>query len=611
MKERCEMKQKRILGFIPAGLLLMSLIGCGSRSSNLQFWVYGSDEELSTFNKMTNVFNDTYGKSHGITVSISSRPSGSYSTAIRAAATTKSGPDVFLQVDDNFKKDIHAGLCADISEEMSRVTDIDTSDIFASIKNRFRYNINTNTQNADDPIYGLPVNTKPTALYYNESYLQNAGIIVISVDEEKMEAWNDGTIADNRGVYKKDIAKLAGLSIPKKGFYRSKKPYSPLRGFRLPDSDEVMVFNNRIPMNWDEVEDLSMIFTPSYNPSATNWGVDYGYFTEWWFCYGWSVGGNCLTDISGNHNWNFSLLDPSNNYIVTEGHSFTGEYTGRQYNAGETLDFLDRLAIQKGVLVTPTNVGTYEYNGTQVDIRSAVKEAASSGILHELPSIREAFTRYLRLGASKTAQIDGYGGLDIAPNPDTFNNRSYADYFFSGKLAICSNYSVYMNEVAKNMTYHNWKWDTAPLPIYKEYKNPLNPDDDTVEVKGLKAGHSNTTSMVVRKASQKKEQAAAFVAWMASKEGQAVRVKDGWFPNQESLVKDMEFTSQLSASNYIVFAEALEFEKCGDWMYLPEYEWVNVWAVPLNSEVRNGRSSYEDWYRQYISLTNEKLKDYK
>lgn len=587
-----------------------ALVGCAGYSSSLQFWVYGSDSELATFNSMTEAFNASYGQEHDIDVSISSRPSGSYTTAIRAAATTKSGPDVFLQVDDNFKKDIHAGLCADITEEMSKITDIDTSDIFDSIKNRFRYDIDKNTQNADDPIYGLPVNAKPTAIYYNETFFENADIIVISVDEDKIDKWNNDEVADNRGVYKKDIAKLDGLTIPKKGFYRSENPYSSTRGFRLPGDSEIMVFNNRIAMNWDEIEDIGMIFTPSYNPTASEWGVDYGLFTEWWFSYGWSVGGNCLTDISGNHDWNFSLLDPSNNYIVTEGNTYTGEYTGRVYRAGETLTFTDRLAINKDVVVTPTNIGTYEYDGVQVDVRDSVKNAESSGILHSLPSIRDAFTRYLKLGAKKNANIDGEGGLDIAPNPDTFNNRSYADYFFSGKLAMCVNYSVYMNEVAKNMTYHGWEWDVAPLPIYKQYINERDPDDDSVEIRGLKSGHSNTTSMVVRKASAKKDQAAEFIAWMASKEGQAIRVEDGWFPNQESLVKDIKFTSQLGASNYAVFAESLEFEQCGDWMYLPEYEWVNVWAVPLNSDVRNGRADYEDWYRTYITLTNEKLKKY-
>ena len=53
---------------------LISLMGssCGGVSDKVQFWVYGSESELETFTKMTNTFNDTYGKEHNIKVQISS-----------------------------------------------------------------------------------------------------------------------------------------------------------------------------------------------------------------------------------------------------------------------------------------------------------------------------------------------------------------------------------------------------------------------------------------------------------------------------------------------------------------------------------------------------------
>ena len=67
----------------------------------------------------------------------------------------------------------------------------------------------------------------------------------------------------------------------------------------MPTSGEITVFNNRIPMNWDELEDLAMVFSPKANPNATQqFGTEYGMFTEWWFNYGWSVGGDCLQDLS-------------------------------------------------------------------------------------------------------------------------------------------------------------------------------------------------------------------------------------------------------------------------------------------------------------------------
>lgn len=609
------MKTKRI--FLPAvifHLALTTVTSCDSVFGNeLLFWVYGSESELSTFTKMTNQFNQTYGKEHDITVKISSYPAdGSYTSVIKASATTTSGPDVFLLVDDTFKTYVHLGIAGEIQEEFNAVTDIDLGDMFPSISSRFRYDIEKNTQNADDPLYGLPVNTKPTALYYNETYLKGLGVTVISVDEKDLDAFNAGTLKDKRGYFKSEYVDIKDITIPKKGFYRSEHPYIGYGEYVIPTETEKLVFNNRIPMNWDESEDLARLCTPSYNPkikTVSNNICEYGYFTEWWFNYGWSVGGNCLTDISGAHDWNFSLLDGTPNYIVAPNKEFTG-HTGRIYQAQETLEFRDRLNIRDNELVKAADDGRYLYGNEEAGIRPEVIDAVDMGILIELPSIKEAFLRYLKLGAAKTAEFEGEYGLDIAPNPNKFANKSYADYFYSGNIAICANYSVYMNDVARQMTYKGWEWDVAPLVQYKEYNNAFDPDDDTVRVRGKDAGMSNTTSMVVRKASKKKDKAAAFVKWMASPLGQSIRVKDGWFPNQQSLVSQIEFTSQNAAKNYEVFSEALAFEECGDWMYLPNYEWVDVWAVPLNSKVRNGTQTYVDWKRTAIRETNEILKKY-
>ena len=255
----------------------------GSGTGTVKFWVYGDESELEIYTLMTEEFNKTYGKENDITVDISTKPPGNYESLIQTVSTSKSGPDVFLVIEDNFKKWINMGFLADMTSYLDAVTDIDISDVYATTVDRLRYNIDKNTSNADDPLYGLPLDTKPSAIYYNETMFEKAGIIVISVDEENMDAWNKGEIADNRGKKKSDFPKLSNVTVPKKGYYRSRNPYTTDTGFIMPASDEVLVFNNRIAMNWDEVEDLAMIFTPAeqYNPEAgTKFGTDYGYFTE-------------------------------------------------------------------------------------------------------------------------------------------------------------------------------------------------------------------------------------------------------------------------------------------------------------------------------------------
>lgn len=591
------------------GTSVLCACGGGSGSGAVKFWVYGDESELEIYTLMTEEFNNTYGKENGIKVDISTKPPANYESLIQTVSTSKSGPDVFLVIEDNFKKWINMGFLADMTSYLDAVTDIDISDVYATTVDRLRYNIGKNTSNVDDPLYGLPLDTKPSAIYYNETMFEQAGIIVISVDEENMDAWNRGEIADNRGKKKSDFSRLAGVTVPKKGYYRSENPYTADLGFTMPSASEILVFNNRIAMNWDEVEDLSMIFTPSYNLSAgKDFGTDFGYFTEWWFNYGWSVGGDCLTDLSGNGDWNFSLLDASPNYYVNKD-GFAGAYSGRTYNKGETLSHLDKYDIPAGQVMTADDEGGYTYNGNKIGIRAAVTEAATTGDLIALPSTREAFTRYLKLGAEKNANIEGEGGLAISPNPLTFSTRTRMNYFYSGKMAMLVDYSSYMATVSEQAEKRGFKWDIAPLVVYKQYVDPTDPNNDETVVVGKKAGQSNSKAMVSRENAQNKEAAAKFMKWMASKNGQAIRAENGHFPNQSSLISSVKFPGYAPA-NVKTFSESLDWQGAGDWWYMPDYEWINVWAIPLNSNVRNGKMTYDAWRADAVKETNERLKMY-
>ncbi len=606
--------KKFICVIFAAILFSVTLFGCGGvGNSNVKFWVYGDESELEIYTIMTEEFNETYGKENGIKVDISTKPPGNYESLIQTVSTSKSGPDVFLCIEDNFKKWVNMGFLTDMTQYLDAVNDIDVSDVYATTVDRLRYDRENNTSNSDDPLYGLPLDTKPSALYYNESMFEKAGIIVISVDEENLDAWNDGKVADNRGKtradYEAEHPELKGVTVPNKGYYRSIYPYTVDVGWTYPDENEVLVFNNCIAMNWDEIEDLAMLFTPSYNTSAAaEFGTDFGYFTEWWFNYGWSVGGDCLTDLSGNGDWNFSLLDYTPNFMVT-GESYTGAYTGKTYTKGETLEHLDKFDIPAGELMTPDNEGGYTYNGQKIGIRQSVTEAAENGTLTALPSTREAFTRYLKLGAEKTADIEGEGGLAISPNPLTFSTRTRMNYFYSGKMAMLVDYSSYMATVSEQAEERGFKWDIAPLAVYKEYVNPLDPDCDETVVVGKTAGQSNSKAMVSRENSQNKESAAKFIKWMASKAGQTIRAENGHFPNQKELISRVVFPGYAPA-NVKAFSEALEFQGAGDWWYMADYEWINVWAVPLNSEVRNGKMTYDAWRADAVNDTNERLKLY-
>ncbi len=633
-------KAKKLLCLAMGAMMVCgAATGCKNGSSeNVKFWVYGSMEEVDMYTRLVDAFNDSYGEKNGIKVDIRTLDSsGYYSTITTTANSETSGPDIYLQADNDFKQNLYGHHFTSIQEYVDQVTDIDiglsSGDMRKTTISRLRVNMATNTSHDDDPLYALPLDSQPTALYYNKTVFEKAGIKVISVDEEDLEAWNNGTVADNTGKYKSDYG--ITVNVPAKGYYRSKNPYyvnGQMTGkWKKPSSDEVLIFNNRIAMNWDEIEDLAMLFTGPLKITGSGseriesretgeYGTKYGYFTEWWFNYGWSVGGDCVQDLTGSGDWNFSLLDPNANYVV-KSDTYTGTYTGTVYQVGDTLDFKDKMDVAKDEVVVADDYGDYHHDsktGAKVEIRQEVKDKVNDGTLAELPSTLEAFCRYLKLGAGTTAKIGKEGeastsaGIKVSPNPNTFVGTNTAmSYFWSGNLAMLAESSVYMVTLAEQAKEYGFEWDVAPLVVYKQYTDPSDPACDTVVAQGKQAGHSNTISMVLRTKSPKKLKAVKFMMWAASEEGQKIRAKLGFFPNQDSLMDDIEFKRGKSATNMAAFSEALSFQRQGDWMYMPDHSWVEEWCVDLNAGVRNGTMTYAAWYSPAIIRTNSALVGYK
>lgn len=625
------MKKKLLCILLTAILIFSSLMGCGgnSSSSHVKFWVYGTAEEVDMFTRLVEGFNNSYGKENGITVDISTKDSAGYKTSITATANSeKNGPDVYFVADADYKTQLLGHYFCNMQEYIDQVTDIDlgieSGEMLETTYTRLRYNVETNTSNDSDPLYGLPLDTQPTALYYNKTLFEKAGIKVISVDEKDLPAWNNNEIPDKTGKYKRDFGIADEVVIPAKGYYRSKNPYyyngEMTANWVAPTNSTLLVFNNRIAMNWDETEDLAMLFSAETNPSVTDkslsvYGTKYGYFTEWWYNYGWSVGGDCLLDLTGKGDWNFSLLDPNANYVVMKD-TYTGISTGKVYNVGEIIEFADKMDIAPNETVVADDFGDYHHGsktGEKVGIRQDILLNAGEGKpLQQMPSTREAFCRYLKLGAATDALIDGEGGLNVSPNPNQFVSALGAmTYFWSGSVAFEANISAYMVTLSEQAKKRNFEWDVAPLAVYKEYKNPEDPNCVDIVAQGKISGHSNTKTAVIRTKSQKKLEATKFVMWMCSAEGQKIRADLGFFPNQKSLINKIQFQEGKSAANAEIFSELLEFESKGDWMYMPDHLWVEEWCTDLNADVRNGKMTFDAWYSPAIIRTNSYLLRYK
>lgn len=593
---------------LAVGLGMTGLTACGGGSSEqVSFWIKGTETQLQLYEALKDEFNKTYGAENGVTVKTVQKPNGSYNNNVLVTIGSSSGPDVFLTEDALIKSWVEGHYMSDIKQDYDAITDIDVSDVNELIFKRLHYDKRTNSSNPDDPLYGVPLDIQPTALYYNRTLLENSGVIVISVDADDLDDWNQGLVPDRNDVYKNEISALNGVTVPKKGFYRSKSPYyyagERTKAWVKPSSDEILVFNDRIAMNWDEVEDIGMYFTAEYNPKQgqpekSQFGTTYGYFTEWWFNYGWSVGGDCLNDLTGKGEFNFSLLDPNPNYMVV-GDSFTGR-TGKVYKTGETISFLDKMNIAEGEILVPDDYGDYLkadgsgkagiWNGITTEIAKGDQSAVA-----QIPSTKEAFLRYLKLGSSTKSDIDGEKGLGVSPNPSIVNSRGLTSYFVSGELAFAAQMSTYAPEWINRAKAYKIKIDVCPLVVYKQYEDPSDPDCDTVKVQGKVAGHSNAYSAVVRDGTPKKEQATKFLKWCASAEADDVRAKLGFYTMRESKADTIKFATSGSMRNSSIFSIGLGYQTPGDWWYMKDSVWVERWCVDLNASLRNGTMTYAEW----------------
>ena len=642
--------KKKLFTILLAGALcvgsLSGLTGCGGDSGEtggdggsggdggvqeIRFMAYGDKTAQDMYEALVEEYNETQGKEDGITVMGTVKTEGDYTSMLQITLTGETAPDVFISTDSHFKSRVAMDMAADLTEYVNNGVQNGTLDLDSIYKNtvtRFQYNKELNMSGDQEDYYGLPFDTYPSALYYNKTALEGRGVTVISVPAEDMDAWNQGSIADQNGVKKSDLAALSGINVPAKGFFRddahTRKTESGEAAWVEPAAGTVMVFNDQIPMNWDEVEDIGYLMTKVKNTGSQP-ATDEGYYTAWWFAYGWSVGGDCLEDVSGNGSWVYSHGDRSANYIVNEGQTYTGVITGKTYEAGETLEFLDKMNVQKGDAVTPDNKGGYQVNGqalgtaltiTENDsIRDEVKAKAADGTLTELPSVREAFTRFCNLSGKDA------NALGICPNPANFSSGDAMRYFTSGRVAFMAETSDCVPNILR-LTGDNFEWAAAPLPVYKTYTEPSGELQaeygdkadayNTVAARqGKQVGHSECTALLINERSEKKESAFKFVEWMVGPKGQAAKAEHGFIPNQESVQSSFYEKYDTDGKRKLdTFVKALSYETPGDWWYLPNDQWITVWSVPLNTELREAKITLDDYFQTYINEANNSVRTY-
>ena len=299
------MKSKNVL-LIPS-LVALLLSGCGKGDPatgkfKIKFWGWGDEVETQVFKDLVKSYNAN--NTDDIYVEYVVKPSANYVSSMDMILNqVKKVPDIFYVGDGDVKRWASYGYLEDITSYVAASEIIDLDDIWEEGVNRYRYNTSTKTSNPTDPLYCLPKDIGPTVIYYNVPAFRNAGVTIISKPESEC------TEAEKHGFNK-----------------------------------DTMTFNNRISMTVEEEYELAKLLTREFNPSST---TTYGFYTEGWFNYVWSVGGDCL------------VRDPDGTYHWTLGKTEANELNGVTLPSNREMfkHFIDRSVVER-VMPNPSTVSS-------------------------------------------------------------------------------------------------------------------------------------------------------------------------------------------------------------------------------------------------------------
>ena len=574
----------------------------GGKTAKVKFWINGDDNEIKVFRNLVNVFNATTGKELNAEVKMIQRPSDSYGDVLGQSLAQGNAPDVFYVGDSGYKQYAEEGYLLDITDYVegrgkpgeqgyiAKSELYNTDEMWSNVVTRYRYDVNNyESGTSDGRYYGVPKDLGPTVIFYNETYFTGAGIKILSVAPEDLDDFNSGAKAqDDRGQTKAELG-LDGVTVKEKGYFVV---------------GEQKYFNNQVPMSWDETKECATVVQNYMRGTVGKKGA-YGYFTEWWFNYGWSVGGNCIQKIPSSaydcgYFYDFTLMDSTPNYIVKDDVTEGVTVNGKKYNAGEIIAYQDKLDMS---FYTNNNQhavdGKNNYkNKDNYKITDEVKNLYNTGKLNQLPSQREAFAEFVRIGDIKKdgnlVMIDEKQAYGICPLPtDIDGDAGKTSEFEAGRLGMLVDGRWNVTKFRASSQLKGVTWDVAPLPMYKKYD--ANGD---ITVHGIEAGHSGSVGLCISANSKIPVAAWKFIEFCGSATGQAEQAKAGFaIPLQKNLANsDVFLQKNQMPKNSKIFLNATAYEQAGDWWFLKDNKWIDAWANKLNGSVRNGDTTFQQFF---------------
>ena len=519
----------------------------------VNFWGWGDQDEVAVFLPLVEEFNRMY--QGWIRINYRQINSDVYvGEAFRGLQANHNFPDVVYVGDGDIKQWAQLDLLLPLDEFFDESPYLDPRDIWPSAIDRYRINTTTMEAGGDNPLFALPKDIGPTVIYYNVRAMEQIGVRIISVDAEGLDAFNAGGV-DLTGHTRNQAVREMGAYTGAVAGYQPAIPNGTILPLGFQTVGGVRVFNNRIPMDWNERDELAILLTRSaaHNPQSP---TTFGYFTPWWFAYGWSVGGDVIRFNQDSGNWEFTLGCDHRMWLAND----------------NTFHWTEAEAIA----------------------------AAGPGAIQMQYSQRRAFERFVSLtkplGSVVYTHADGYVtyGVGITPTSNLPEG---------GAVGLFTREDVAMFVDIRAMTVPirrlaQFRWDVAPLPV--------------APGGGIESGHSGSMGFGINRRTSVANSAFLFAEFLAGRLGQAAQAASGFnLPNQISLANsDVFLQPDQSPRNSSIFLRAAMNQSPGDWWYLQDNRWIQEWAPVLNGQVRNNNMTIGAFFATVTANTNRVLEAY-
>ena len=451
---------------------------------------------------------------------------------------------------------------------------------------------------AGQNLMGVPIGTEAHYNWYNKALFEAQGVNIISVEEERLASVYPLVMPHGYAEYK---------NAPFEGATASEN---------LAGDPVYKVFNNRIPMNWEEQRVFLKYFTPTYNSSATS---QYGYVSEYWFNYGWSVGGDVM-GFDGTQ-YDFTLLDDTANYIVV---ADGVKVNNADYARGEIIRYEDKVnadnlaALVSGNSLYPIKSqysAVKEYVSLQVSPSKNVDDknnVQSKGYGVAEPDIgtdkgvnkftteQVAMLRAVKDSTDTILKSGNASKFDMCP-AEAYREYEGGSTYYKGSESFANEHMRIIGE-----TYNDLVTGENPTGLYTGALKKVN--DTPIVGNATTAGH--TQGLIIPACSDPAKYQAAwdFISWVAT-EGQKYIAKT---VNLAPVARDTLFSADFADNaelnkgrNYYAVAMASYNAGRGDWGYFENGSWVTDWSNDFNAEVRTGKWTLS----RFATAKSEQAKD--